>query len=169
MERNVGVQNFLSHELCAFCTLSTFYLMNFVDLFYPDGAMRHTAKSNMLNEIEINKLSLPSLMGNPDPRATATDLMAILQSTDYSKFERFSNVADKVSTKLLSSFLECEVLVPDGYDFEFSIEAAERKRRTEHSTHMQEIENADSEKFAKSFQSYLGNSNNRTNLLKQLF
>ena len=119
----------------------------------------------MLNEIEINKLSLPSLMGNPDPRATATDFMAILQSTDYSKFERFSDVADKVSTKLLSSFLECEVLVPDGYDFEFSIEAAERK----HSTHMQEIENADSEKFPKSFQSYLGNSNNRTNLLKQLF
>ena len=33
----------------------TFYLVNFVDLFYPDGAMRHTAKSNMLNEIEINK------------------------------------------------------------------------------------------------------------------
>ena len=41
-------------------------------------------------------------------------------------------VADEISTKLLLSFLECEVLVAviDGYDFEFSIEAAERKRRT---------------------------------------
>ena len=126
-----------------------------MDLFYPDGAMRHTAKSNMLNEIEINKLLIPSLMRNPDPGGTATDFMAILQSTDYSKFKRFYNVADKVSTKLLSSFLECEMLVPDGYDFEFSIEAAERKRWTEHSTHIQEIENAESEKFPKSFQSYL--------------
>ena len=36
--------NVLSCELCAFCALCTFYLVNFVDFFYPDGAMRHTAK-----------------------------------------------------------------------------------------------------------------------------
>ena len=133
--------------------------------------MRDTAKSNMLNEIEINKQSLPSLMGNPDLGATVTDFIAILQSVDYSKFERFSNIADEISAKLLSSFLECEVLVAvtDGYDFEFSIEAAERKRRTEDPTHMQEIEIIESQKFLKSFQSYLGNSNNKTKLVKQLF
>ena len=73
--------------------------------------MRHTAKSNMLNDIKINKYSLPSLMGNPYLGATVTDFIAILQSIDYSKFERFSNVADEISTKLLSSFLESEVLV----------------------------------------------------------
>ena len=73
--------------------------------------MRHTAKSNMLNDIKINKYSLPSLMGNPDLGATVTDFIAILQSIDYSKFERFYNVADEISTKLLSSFLESEVLV----------------------------------------------------------
>ena len=73
--------------------------------------MRHTAKSNMLNDIKINKYSLPSLMGNPDLGATVTDFIAILRSIDYSKFERFSNVADEISTKLLSSFLESEVLV----------------------------------------------------------
>ena len=69
-------------------------------------------------------------MGNPDLGATVTDFRAILQSIDYSKFERFSNVADEISTKLLSSLLECEVLVAvtDGYYFEFSIEDAERKR-----------------------------------------
>ena len=79
-----------------------------------------------LNEIEIKKYSLPSLMGNPDLGATVTDFMAILQSTDYSKFERFSNVADEISTKLISSFLECELLVAvtNGYEFEFSIETA---------------------------------------------
>ena len=68
--------------------------------------------------------------------------MAILQSIiDCSKFERFSNVADEISTKPLSSYRECEVLVivPDQYDFEFSMKGAERKRRTEDSTHIQEI------------------------------
>ena len=71
-------------------------------------------------------------MGIPDLGATVTDFMAILQSTDYSKFKRFSNVVDEISTKFLSSFLEWEVLVAvtHGYDFEFSIKAAERKRRT---------------------------------------
>ena len=65
-------------------------------------------------------------MGNPDLSATVTDFMAILQSADYSKFERFSNVADEISSKLISSFLECELLVAvtNGYDFEFSIETA---------------------------------------------
>ena len=158
------MQNVLSRELCTFYTLSSFYLVNFVDLLYPDGAMRHTAKSNMLNENELNKYSLPSLMGNLDLGATLTDFMAILQSTDYSKFERFSNVADEISTKLLSSFLKCEVLVgvTDGYDFQFSVEVAEKKHGTEDSTHMQEIEIIDSQKFPKSFQSYLGNSNDKT-------
>ena len=68
-------------------------------------------------------------MGNPDLGSTVTDFIAILQSVDYSKFERFSNVADEISTKFLSSLLECEVLVAviDGYDFELSIEIAEKK------------------------------------------
>ena len=81
-------------------------------------------------------------MEYPDLGATATDFIAILQSIDYSKFERFSKVADEISTKPLSSFLECEVLVAvlDRYDFEFSVKAAERERQTEDSTHMQEIE-----------------------------
>ena len=35
-------------------------------------------------------------MGNPDLGATGTNFMAILQSTDYSKFERFTNVVDEL-------------------------------------------------------------------------
>ena len=111
--------------------------------------MRHAAKSNMLNEVEISKYLLPSLMGNPDLGETVTDLIAILQSINYSKFDRFFNAADELLTKLLSNFLECEVLVAvtDGYDFEFWIDAAERKRRTEGSAHMHEIEIIDSQTF----------------------
>ena len=95
----------------------------------------------------------------------------ILQSIDSNKFERFSNVAEEISTKLLSSFLKGEVLdgVGDGYDVEFSIEAAERKLRTENSTYMEEIEITNSQTFPKLFQSYLGISNNKTKLVKQLF
>ena len=61
---------------------------------------------------------------------------------DYSKFKRFSNIADEVSSKLLSSFLEYEVLVvvTDRYDFESSIKAVDRKCQTEDSAHIQEIE-----------------------------
>ena len=107
----------------------------------------------------------------PDLGATVTDFMAILESIDYNKFERLSNVADEISTKLLSSFLEGEVSdgVSDGYDVEISMEAAERKRRTEDSTHMEKIEIINSQKFPKSFQSYLWNSNSKTKLVKQLF
>ena len=65
----------------------------------------------------------------------------LLQSIDESKFEVFSKVANEISTKLVSSFHECEVLleVPDQYDFEFSIKAPERSR-AQRSTHMQKIE-----------------------------
>ena len=43
----------------------------------------------------------------------------------------YYNVADKISTKLFSGFLECEVLVvvSDQYDFEFLIKAAEIAER----------------------------------------
>ena len=68
--------------------------------------MRRTAKSNLLNEIEIKRYSLPYLRGNPDLGATVNDFMAILESIDYIKFERFSNLADEICTKLLSIFLE---------------------------------------------------------------
>ena len=98
-ERDVDVQNVLSRELCAFSVPCTFYLKNFVDLNYPDGAMTHTAKSNPINEIEVKKYSLPSFMGNPDLGGTVTDFMAILKSIDYNKFERLSNIADEISAK----------------------------------------------------------------------
>ena len=41
------------------------------------------------------------------------------------------------------------VAVTDGYNFEFSIRAAERKRRTEESTHMLEIEIIDKQRHFK--------------------
>ena len=90
-------------------------------------------------------------MGNLDHGAAAINFMAVLQSIDYNKFERFSNVAHQISAKLLFSFLECEVLVvtPDRYGFQFSIKSAERKHRTEDSSNIKEIEIIDNRKVAK--------------------
>ena len=70
-ERDVDMQNVLSHELGAVP----------LALFYLNGAMRHTAKSNLLNEIEIKRYSLPFLMGNTD-LTNISDFMAIFQSID---------------------------------------------------------------------------------------
>ena len=110
-------------------------------------------------------------MRNLDLSATVMDFMAVLKSTDYNKFERFSNAADEISANLLSSFLECEVLVvvPDRYNFKVSIKAAERKHRTYDSTHMQKIEIIGNRKDPESFQNCFGNSNNKTNLVKYVF
>ena len=96
-------------------------------------------------------------MGNLDQGATDINFMALLQSIDCNKLERFSNVADKISAKILSSFLEYEVLVVirDRYGLEFSIKGDERKHGTEYSPHIQEIEIIDCRKVSTSFQSYL--------------
>ena len=61
------------------------------------------------------------------------------------------------------------VVIPDRYGFEFSIKAAGRKHRTEDSTHIQETEIIDNRKVPKPIQSYLGNSNDKTSLVKQVF
>ena len=50
-KRDVNVQNVLSRELYAVP----------LDLFYLNGSVRHTAKSNLLSEIEIKRYLLPSL------------------------------------------------------------------------------------------------------------
>ena len=132
-----------------FFVFFVFYLVNFGNLVYPDGTVRHAAKNNLLSETKIKRYSLPSLMSNLVFGATVSDFMEILQSIDYRKFERFSNAANEISTKLLSSSFECEVLVvvSDRYSFEFSIKAAEKIPRIDDLTHMQLYEIIDSEKF----------------------
>ena len=56
---------------------------------------------------------------------------------------KFLHNSSKVSTQLLL------VAVTDGYNFEFSIRAAERKRQTEESSHMLEIEIIDKQRHFK--------------------
>ena len=94
-------------------------------------------------------------MGNPDLGATVADFVAILDSIDYSKFKRSSNLANEISAKLLSSFLDVKCCL-QLYDFKFLIKAAERKHRIEYSTRIQEIETIDNRKDPKSFKVTLG-------------
>ena len=106
-ERDFDVQNVLSRELCSVP----------LDLFYPNGARRRTAKSNLLNEIATS-FNEESLSGWNCYGFHGNNRVYWLQQV-----ERFSNVADEISAKFLSRFLECEVMVvvPDQYDFTFSI------------------------------------------------
>ena len=132
------MQKVLSSKLCAVP----------LGLLYVNSAMRHTAKSNLLNKIKIS------------------DFMAILLSLDYSKFERFSNIADKISIKLISTFFECEVLavVPDRYSFKKLL-----KEYTGQKTQLtyRKFELLITANFQ--IQSYPGNSNKKTNLVRHLF
>ena len=58
--------------------------------------------------------------------------MAEIQPTDFSKFERFSNLADGITYKIISSFQESDLLiiVSDRYDVILLIKVAERLRHT---------------------------------------
>ena len=158
-DRHIDLQHVLSHELSAVP----------LALFYPNGEMRKTSKSKLLKQIEIAQLSQQSLTEYQYTSATIIDFMATIQSIDYSKFERFSNVADGITSKILSSFQDNNflVIVPDRYDFELSIKTAERLRRTE--TSCQEIEIIGNRKVPKSFQSYFGNASNKVNLVNYIF
>ena len=136
VSRELEVKNWCKNVLS--CELSAVPL----NLCYLNGAMRHTVKSNLLNEIEIKRYSLTSLMVNLDLGATVTEFMAILlQSINYCKFKIFHNADDEISIKLFPNFLQFEVLVvvPDQYDFEFSIKADKRKCQTKDSAHIEVI------------------------------
>ena len=95
--------------------------------------------------------------------------MATLKSNDFSKFERFSNVVDRIIFKIISSFQESDllVIVPKGCDFELSIKSAERLRHQENL--VQEMEIISNRKVPKSFQSYLSNVNSKKNLVNYMF
>ena len=59
------------------------------------------------------------------------------------------------------------VIVPNRYDVELSIKCAERLPRTANS--VQQIEIIIDRKVPKSFQSYLSNASNKTNMVKYAF
>ena len=108
--RHIDLQNVLSHELSAVP----------LALFYPNGDIRKTSKSKLLKEIEITEYSQLPLLECQYASSTVIDFMATIQSTDFSKFERFSNVADGINSKMIESFQESNLLtiIPDHFDFE---------------------------------------------------
>ena len=78
-------------------------------------------------------------------------------------------MADGIIYKIISSFQESDllVIVPDRYDVELSIKSAERLHRTANSA--QEIEITSDRKVPKSFQNYLSNASNKTNMVNYTF
>ena len=65
-------------------------------------------------------------MGNPDHGATAVNFMAILQSIDYSKFERFSNVAEikgaeNTGQKTQLIYRKLKLLITENFQSHFKV------------------------------------------------
>ena len=94
--------------------------------------------------------------------------MVTIQPTKFSKFEWFSNVANRIFYKIISRFPENDLLiaVTDFYNVELSIRSAERLRRT--ANLIQEIEIISNRKMWESFQRYLSNASNKTNMVKYI-
>ena len=122
--------------------------------------MRKTSKRKLLKEAEITEYSKLPLLGYQYTSGTVIDFMATIQPTNFSKFERFSNMAHGIIYKIISSFQESDllVIVPDRY---------ERLHRTANSA--QEIEITSDRKVPKSFQNYLSNASNKTNMVNYTF
>ena len=131
--------------------------------------MRKTSKSKLLKEVQIAEYLKLHLLGYHYTSATVIDFMATIQPTEFSKFERFSSVAERIAYKIILSFQERDllVIVPDRYEIELSIKSAERLHRTANS--VQEIEIIRDRKVPKSFQSYLSNASNKRNMVNYIF
>ena len=84
-------------------------------LFYPKGDIRKISKTKLLKEVEITESSKLPFSGYQHASATVIDFMATIQPTDFSNFERFSNVANGITFKIISSFQKSDllVIVPD--------------------------------------------------------
>ena len=60
--------------------------------------MRQISKSKLLKEIKVTEYSQLPLLGYQYVSINVIDFMATIQSTDFSKFERFF-VADGITSK----------------------------------------------------------------------
>ena len=94
--------------------------------------MRKTSTSKLLKDVEIIEASKLPLLEYQYASAIVIDFMTTMQPTDFSKFERSSNVAYGITYKIISSFQESDllVIVTDRYDVQLSMKSAERLLRT---------------------------------------
>ena len=115
------MQNVISHKLSALS----------VALFYPNGDTRKTSKSKLLKEVEITEYSKLPLLIYQHASATGIDFMATIQPVGFTIFERFSNVADGITYKIISSFQGSNLLIiiPDRYDIELSSKSSKFRSR----------------------------------------
>ena len=79
-------------------------------------------KSKLLKEIEFTEYSQLPLLEYQYASATVIDSIATIKSTNFSKFEQFSNVTVEITSEIISSFQETNLLVniPDRCNFEFN-------------------------------------------------
>ena len=119
-KRDLDLKNVLSYELNP-VPLSTSTL---------SGNMRKTAKSKLLEELEIDTNSVKAHPDYSNSSAYIIGFMAILQTAKKGKLATFSDLSDALSEQVLSAFKFGNIVsvVPDRYDIELSIKSDEHKR-----------------------------------------
>ena len=90
----LDLQNVTSHRLSAVP----------LALFYPISDMRKISQTKLFTEVEITEYLQLALLGYQYTSATVTDFMTTIQTTDFCKFGRFSNIADGITYKITLSF-----------------------------------------------------------------
>ena len=87
--------------------------------------MCNTAKSKLLQELEVKEHSLPSLDFS-EHSATIVDLMAVVLSNLHPKTTTFGQLLESYKMSVIASLRESKivVLVPDRYDIELLIKSA---------------------------------------------
>ena len=157
--RKIDLKSVLSYELYAVP----------LSLFHVTGEMRKTAKSKLLQELEVKEHSLPSLEFS-ERSATIVDFMAVVQSNLHPKTTTFGQLLESYKLSVIASLRESKivVLVPDRYDVELLIKSAERSRRQKATSNEVLIRNGE-QKLTNDLSFYLGNPKNKTNLINYTF
>ena len=113
--RNIDLKSVLSYELFAVP----------LSLFHLTGEMCNTAKSKLLQELEVKEHSLPSLDFS-EHSATIVDFMAVVLSNLHPTTTTFGQLLESYKMSVIASLRESKivVLVPDRYDIELLIKSA---------------------------------------------
>lgn len=139
-----------------------------VAIFYEDGSMRKTAKSELANILEA---FVDVDFRNPEEIGSYfIDGMLLLQELNENMFKTFEDLGDVVLKKLLHIFKDNPIcntisIIFDRYDTEHSIKTAERQRRGQHKIGTYSI--VSSRKVPK-YRDFLKSTSNKISLIRFL-
>ena len=141
-----------------------------LSLFHLNGDMRKTNKSVLLHELEIDKSITTVTTGRKQNTGFIIDLMAFVQSMTTKDVVTFDDFSNSLCSVIKQSFnlADFVAVVPDRYDFPYSIKSFERSRRNTFQYPERLITGAQM-KVPANFKGFLSNPRNKMHLIKFLF